>query len=141
MELTARRSPKVATLVLGYFILTAATLLFGVLVYVAEVGFREPIPGVSEGPLSFIRHVALVPGFLPWMIAATTWVATLHFGGRALKGLGFIAVAIPIHYTVVAISAHSDAVYPWAQSIEALFAAYCLQAMIRPIARPAPGMC
>lgn len=107
------------------------------MVYIAAIGFKEPIPGVSQGPPSFIRHVVLVPGFFPWLITAT-WVGTLHFGGRFPRGLGFIAAAILVHYAVFAISAHDDTVYPWAQCVEVLFAGYCLQSMIRRVARPGP---
>jgi hypothetical protein len=140
VELIITRHPSSApALVLGYFFLTAATLLFGLLIYIGVIGFEEPIPRVSHGPLFFIRHVVLVPGFFPWLITAT-WVATLHFGGRVLRGIGFIGVSIVIHYVVFATSAHSDVVYPWAQCIEVLFSGYCLQSMIRRVARPAPAL-
>lgn len=137
MESFARRPSNTGALVLGYFVLTAATLLYGILVYIAAVGFKESIPGVSKGPLDFVRHVVLIPGFFPWLVTAT-WVATLHFGGRFPRGLGLVVATILIHYAVFAISAHDDTAYIWAQCIEILFAGYCLQSMIRRTARPAP---
>lgn len=125
-----RKSADIGALVLGHFVLTVATLLYGVLVYIAAIGFKEPIPGVSHGALGFIRHVILVPGLFPWLLTAT-WVGTLHFGGSVLRGLGFIAAAILIHYTVVAISAHDDTAYRWAQCVEFLFVGYCAMSMMR----------
>lgn len=137
MELMVRRSSSVAALVLGYCVLAAATLLYGFVVYIAAIGFKDATPGVSRGPLDLIRHVVLVPGLLPWLVTAT-WVATLHLGARVLRGLGFIVVAILIHYAVFAISAHDDSVYPWAQCVEILFAAYCLLSMIRRVTKTVP---
>lgn len=74
MELITRHPSSAPALVLGYLFLTAATLLFALLVYISVIGFEEPIPGASHGPFFFIRHVVLVPGFFPWPITAT-WVA------------------------------------------------------------------
>jgi hypothetical protein len=122
----------VAALILGYFVLTTATLLYGGLFYIALIGFREAIPGVSQGPLDFIRHVILVSGLLPWLLTAT-WVTTLHSGGDVPKGLGLIVLSICVHYVVAAVSAHDDVAYPWFQGVEILFAAYSVRWMIRAV--------
>lgn len=138
MEMTARRSSGIGALVFGYSVLAAATVLYGSLVYIAAIGFKESIPGVSQGPLDFIRHVILVPGLFPWLLTAT-WVGTLHFDGRVMRGLGFVTMAVLIHYAVFAISAHDDTRYLWAQGIEILFVGYCSLSLIRRVAkRPAP---
>jgi hypothetical protein len=130
LELSERRPSSKAALILGYFILTAATLLYAGLVYIAAIGFNEPVPGVTQGPLDFVRHVILIPGFFPWLLTAT-WVVSLHLGGSVPRGLGFILLSIFIHYVVFAVSAHSDVAYPWFQGIEFVIATYCVASMIR----------
>jgi hypothetical protein len=134
-EVSARRFRGLAPFILGYFILLSATLLYGSLVFLSAVGFREPIPGVSTGPWEFVRHVIFIPGFFPWLTTAS-WVATLHFGGSVPKGVGFICLAIMVHYIVFAISAHDDRLYPWVQGVEAALAGYFLWSMNRSIAKP-----
>ncbi len=130
-----RRSRGLAPFILGYIILLLATLLYGSLVFLSAVGFREPIPGVSTGPWEFVRHVIFTPGFFPWLTTAS-WVAALHFGGSVPKGIGFIGLAIIVHYIVFAISAHDDRLYPWIQGVEAAIAGYFLWSMIRLIPKP-----
>lgn len=130
MELKRRRSSSVAALILGYFLFTAATSLYAAIFYIALIGFRETIPGVPAGPIDFIRHVILIPGFFPWLLTAT-WVIALHLGGSVPRGLGFILLSIFIHYTVFAVSAHSDVAYPWFQGIEIVVAVYGMVSMIR----------
>lgn len=124
------RPTSMATLALGYFIFAAATLLYSGVVYIAAIGFREPVPGLASGPSDFVRHVILVPGFFPWLITAI-WLATLHFGGKVPRGLGLILLSIVVHYVVFAYSAHDDVGYRWAQGVEILFAFYALGSLIR----------
>jgi hypothetical protein len=139
MERQARRSPGWPALVLGYFVLAMATVLYGALVYVAVMQFKQPIPGVSRGPLEVMRHVVLIPGLLPWLIAAT-WALTLHFGGSIARGLVLIPLSIVVHYFVFAVSAHSDNGYPWFQGAEFLFAAYCVVSMVRSVGKSSSSM-
>jgi hypothetical protein len=130
LELKRKSSSSVAALIVGYFLFTAATLLYAAIFYIALIGFREPIPGIPVGPIDLIRHVILIPGFFPWLLTAT-WVVALHLGGSVARGLGFILVSILIHYVVFAVSAHSDVAYPWFQGIEIVFTAYGMASMIR----------
>jgi hypothetical protein len=125
-----RRPSSIAPLVFGYFVFAAATLLYSGVVYIAAIGFREPVPGLASGPLDFVRHVILVPGFFPWLITAI-WLATLHFRGNVPRGLGLIFLSIVVHYVVFAYSAHDDVGYRWAQGIEILFAFCALRSLLR----------
>jgi hypothetical protein len=130
LDTDRRISASWAALILGYAVLISATLLYAAIVYIATISFRQAPPDLPTGAVEFIRHVVLIPGLIPWCITAA-WVATLHFGGDVPKGLGIIVVSIFIHYVVFAYSAHDDVGYRWVQSLEILFAAYCVRSMIR----------
>lgn len=120
-----------AGLAFGYLILTAATLLYASIVYVAAIALRQTESEPPDaGPAAFVRHVILIPGFFPWLITVV-WVITLHSGASVLKGLGLIVLAVFVHYVVFAISAHSDKAYPWFQGVEVLVAVYGVASMIR----------
>jgi hypothetical protein len=108
--------------------------VFLVVAYFELIEFQRGRPvGLLQSAVSFTRHVLLVAGLLPLLIALI-WAARFHSPRQFWLGALVVAVMVILHFWVFAVSAHSDAGYIWVQLVEAVVFAGALWVLARPVA-------
>jgi hypothetical protein len=126
---------KVIAELIRWIFIVAGSAVYVIFAYLASLDFRSnqgtSVPGGGWGWAAKIaRHVVLVPGVLP-LIVAIVWAWNARsprtFGIGAAVVLGMLAY----HYVLFAVSAHSDSAYPWFQTMEVVLFWFAIRFLLR----------
>lgn len=93
---------------------------------------RNRVVGVLQNSELFIRHVLLVAGILP-LIVALIWVMRFHSVKQFVAGGLVVALLVILHFWVFSVSAHSDAGYVWVQLVEVCAFGCALWILAKPV--------
>jgi hypothetical protein len=125
----------VAADAIRWICIALCTVVYLAIVYLASLDFRvgqgTVLPsGVLNWVLSIVRHVVLIPGLLP-LIAVIVWLRRARSWQGLVIGAALVACVLFYHYVLFAISAHSDAAYPWFQVGEFVLLWFVLKYLLR----------
>jgi hypothetical protein len=121
--------------VFRWIFITLCTGVYLAIVYLASWEFRGRDPATLPSGLNLIssitRHVVLIPGLLP-LVAVIVWAKRARSWQTFIVGAGLVVCVLIYHYVLFAVSAHSDAAYPWFQAGEFILSWFVLRYLLRP---------
>ncbi len=121
--------------VVRWVFISLCTGAYVLIAYLASLDFRGGhgaiLPGgVFDLTSSVVRHVVLIPGLVP-LVAVIVWARRARSWQVFVVGGALVVCVLAYHYILFAVSAHSDAAYPWFQAVEFLLLWFVLRYLRR----------